>query len=345
LRKPSIYLFLLVVGLLFGSYVNFASPEAHQLDVFSPKGKVKFNNRSHNFGRVNRGEKLSYRFVFTNTGKGPLSIHGVHASCGCTIADFDSSKIYQQDEVGFIDVELDTTRFTGKLSKTVTVMSNEKKRPSRNLTLTANISEELYSDPPIVNFGDVYSKNGATKIVTVKAKGTAGLVVKDLDYNEDALDVGVVENSNGWQLTVKLKKNQPAGFFKDTIYVANNSRSLSKLPILVRANVKGSIGHSPKYIEFGAVAQDKTTVKTLSIKRDDVFEVTSSKSEMNINGVRVDDVADYLSVVPKGGKTNEIALSLSNKMKTTGSVHGRITFSTSDPNQERFSVDFYAFLR
>jgi len=282
---------------------------------------------------------------FTNIGMGPLSIHGVHASCGCTVADFDSAKIYRQGEVGFVDVKVDTIKFKGKLSKTVTVMTNEKQRPARNLTLKADIGEELYSDPPIVNFGDIYSKNGATSMVKVKAKETPGLIIKDLDYNEDSLDVGVVKHGDEWLLTVRLKKNQPAGFFKDTIYVENNSRSLPKLPILVRANVKGSIGHSPQYIEFGAIGQDKTKRKVLNIKKVDVYEVTGSKTEMNINGIPVDDVGDYIKVAPNTGKSSNVSLSLSNKMKTTGSVHGRITFSTSDPNQERFSVDFYAFLR
>jgi len=81
------------------------------------QGKIKFEKHSYNFGDVYRGERLSHRFTFTNVGEGSLAIHGVYAACGCTVVNFEKGKKYAPGESGFVEVLLDTTDFSGKLTK------------------------------------------------------------------------------------------------------------------------------------------------------------------------------------------------------------------------------------
>ena len=45
---------------------------------------MTFNELSHEFGTVKEDTKHLYNFVVTNTGKKPLFIQDVKASCGCT---------------------------------------------------------------------------------------------------------------------------------------------------------------------------------------------------------------------------------------------------------------------
>ena len=102
-------------------------------------GKIRFESRSKKFGNVERGVQLHHNFKFTNKGDGELKIIGVHSSCGCTVTDIDSDKVYAPGESGILRVQLDTTDFSGDLNKTVTVMTDQKRNSVRVLQgLTIN---------------------------------------------------------------------------------------------------------------------------------------------------------------------------------------------------------------
>ncbi len=45
---------------------------------------MKFDRKYHDFGNVEKGVENSTTFLVTNTGKNPLIIQDVAASCGCT---------------------------------------------------------------------------------------------------------------------------------------------------------------------------------------------------------------------------------------------------------------------
>src|SRR5437879_3781402 len=46
--------------------------------------KMDFKEENYNFGEVPEGPQVTHEFKFANTGKEPLILSNVHASCGCT---------------------------------------------------------------------------------------------------------------------------------------------------------------------------------------------------------------------------------------------------------------------
>src|SRR6476661_3613110 len=49
--------------------------------------KFKFERETYDFGEISQGEKVSYDFKFTNTGKSPLIVSNTTATCGCTVPE------------------------------------------------------------------------------------------------------------------------------------------------------------------------------------------------------------------------------------------------------------------
>lgn len=47
----------------------------------------------HDFGTIRQGRPVTYDFLFTNTGKTPLTIEHVQASCGCTTPKWSSDPV------------------------------------------------------------------------------------------------------------------------------------------------------------------------------------------------------------------------------------------------------------
>ncbi|MBK9356381.1 MAG: DUF1573 domain-containing protein [Bacteroidales bacterium] len=84
---------------------------------------MKFDTDFHDFGRVIQGEKVSFGFRFTNSGKSDLIISGVSTSCGCTVPDFPKAPV-KPGESHKIDVKFDSEGRRGFQNKTITISSN-----------------------------------------------------------------------------------------------------------------------------------------------------------------------------------------------------------------------------
>ncbi|MBA2406788.1 MAG: DUF1573 domain-containing protein [Chitinophagales bacterium] len=77
----------------------------------------------HDFGKVNEGDKVTYNFNFVNTGKAPLLISNVKASCGCTTPDWPKNLI-QPGENSSIKIQYDSKGRPGEFKKGIVVTAN-----------------------------------------------------------------------------------------------------------------------------------------------------------------------------------------------------------------------------
>ena len=102
--------------------------------------KLSLNKTSYDFGNVEEGKVVDAKISFKNEGKGVLLINDVKTSCGCTAALL-SSKSLQPGESGNIRIELDTANREGKLTRTVTLYSNDPQQPNQTITLFVNIEK------------------------------------------------------------------------------------------------------------------------------------------------------------------------------------------------------------
>ena len=99
---------------------------------------IYFTETQHDFGKVNEGDKVNYTFNFANKGSSVLTIKDIRTSCGCTAALLSQDNISPGQE-GTLKVELDTKNRSGKMSRTITISSNDPKDPTKVLTIYADI--------------------------------------------------------------------------------------------------------------------------------------------------------------------------------------------------------------
>lgn len=92
--------------------------------------EITFETPVYEFGDVKEGEKVEHVFTFTNTGKSPLIISNVSASCGCTTPEYSTHPIAPNEE-GSVKVVFDTQNQVGMQQKLITILSNAE--PSRTV--------------------------------------------------------------------------------------------------------------------------------------------------------------------------------------------------------------------
>lgn len=91
---------------------------------------LQFEKLAHDFGVVEREKLNTYKFKVTNTGKAPLIISDVQASCGCTTPHKPEQPI-PPGKSDYIEV--------GFQSK-----SDQKNEVNKTVTVTANTAEKIH---------------------------------------------------------------------------------------------------------------------------------------------------------------------------------------------------------
>ncbi len=149
------------------------------------KATIKFKETIIDFGESESGKVIDVQFEFENLGDEMLLIKNVSTSCGCTAAKLEK-KEYQPGEKGVIPVKFFTQGYTGKVSKTITVSTNDKDniytrlRLDGNLKLTNFAKAELAPDK--IDFGEVKLGEKYTQKIMLKNTGTIDLKVVEITH-------------------------------------------------------------------------------------------------------------------------------------------------------------------
>ncbi len=84
---------------------------------------ISFHEEIFDFGKIMQGEKVSYSFVFKNSGGADLVISSAQGSCGCTVPSYPTEPIKPGAE-GKINVVFNSEGKSGLVKKTVTIVTN-----------------------------------------------------------------------------------------------------------------------------------------------------------------------------------------------------------------------------
>lgn len=128
-----IFLLFLIVAFSAG-YAQQPDSKATNTAILSLK------EDRYDFGKIPQGRPVTHDFEVMNTGRTPLLIADVQATCGCTTPEWDRAPIApgksSRVKVGF------NAAAEGQFSKTITIHYNE------GMVKTLVIAGEVYPSPP-----------------------------------------------------------------------------------------------------------------------------------------------------------------------------------------------------
>lgn len=129
-----IYIIIAGLSLLFMTSCNQnTSTEISTNDVMNAKSadgnsnselpEIKFEEETHDFGRITQGEKVTFGFKFKNTGGANLIISSANGSCGCTVPEYPKKPILPGEEAT-VNVVFSSEGKSGMVEKSVTIVTN-----------------------------------------------------------------------------------------------------------------------------------------------------------------------------------------------------------------------------
>ena len=154
-----------IIGVITVFFFTLGIPVAKAQSL----AEIQFEKMDHNFGRIKEeAGPAVFSFKFTNSGKVPLIIQGVEASCGCTTPEWSREPILP-GKTGLIKVSYDPTQRPGAFAKSITINANVPKS-TRVLTISGEVIEKNLGilDHYPVDFGNIRLSSSDLSFVRIK---------------------------------------------------------------------------------------------------------------------------------------------------------------------------------
>jgi len=152
---------------------------------------IDFTERNFDFGFMPKGTRVAHTYGITNKGSDTLRIIKVSAACGCTNAPIEKSDL-GPDEASEITVTFDSQKFAGKVTKKVSILSNDPIDPFADIYFSAQVDREHPIVTPKPNVVEVERTDkgqiGGTFKVKLMNKGEEPVGVKVVSASHDFLE-------------------------------------------------------------------------------------------------------------------------------------------------------------
>lgn len=180
---------------------------------------IDFSERSFNFGFLPKGVHALHTYTIKNKGTDTLRIIKVSPTCGCTSAPLGKSDIGPGDSTR-LDVFFDSKKFSGKVTKKISILSNDPKDPYTDISFTARVDRVhpfITAKPNVI---ETEGKNASAYKVKLTNTGTDPLEIKIVSSSEPYIEAKLsrekIEAGRSIDLIVKIKEKYEA--YKDPWY-------------------------------------------------------------------------------------------------------------------------------
>lgn len=239
-----------------------AAPAAPAAPAEAPKMIIPESIKD--FGTVPKGDDLVWDFVVKNDGKVDLVIDQVKPSCGCTVANFD--KTVKPGATGKIGLKVETKNFSGPISKSATVTSNDPANPNMTLIIKAIVKPYVDVLPQgYVRFSALQGET-STQSVTLVTEEKAPFKVDKVETPADkpwlkAKVSPVAEKDRvagkgdnvQYKVEIMLEKDAPVGLLNEKVIARTNLEKAAAVEITVSGLVRPVVSVTPQQLNFGDV--------------------------------------------------------------------------------------------
>ena len=287
-------------------------------------------------GTVAQGEILEVNFELVNEGDETLEVRAVRPTCGCTVSDYDRE--VPAGKSGFVKAKLDTGDFSGPISKSILIMTNDPEEPTVTVVIKTTVHPYVEVLPrALIRFNAVQHEPMTQKVTVVAAEDMRNFKVtgvsSDLPYlntivrplAKDELVAG--KSAQQYEVELSLEEGAPVGPVNALLRVETNHPKSEVVPIKVFGVVRALLHVTPSQVQFGSVSAKNQPGRNLILVNN-----RSGGAKVAVESATIDDDAFQAEVVTiEAGRRYQVTV----KVKGDASPGARdavLTLQTSDPD-------------
>lgn len=294
--------------------------------------KIEVVPETKDAGTVAKGHVVDATFVVKNMGGADLVISDARPSCGCTVASFD--RVIKPGAEGKIHSSVDTKSFSGPISKSIVVHSNDPERPQMNLFIKAMVKPFVDVLPQaFVRFSVIKGDTAGQDVILLsEEKGFRPTIAETSQpyVKAEILQAGDKDKIPGrsgeqYKIRINVTPDAPEGLLNAPIRVATGVSQQPTIEIPVSGIVRPRVSVTPVTVNFGnfTAGKDPITRNIIVTNNKPGVPMRVTRAEVSVPGFITD-------VVPtQDGVSYTVVVKASNKVKK-GALDGTVKLFTSD---------------
>ena len=198
------------------------------------------------FGAVEQGAVVEHVFRLRNGGQAPLRVEQVKSTCACTVGAVVGRDVLPGDET-WVTVQLDTREIAGPTAKTITVYTNDPRRPASGLSLQGTVLSDLVVEPPLVYLGTLEAGTSRRREVRVRPGRPGGAVrvegVRAPSFLQVRLTTDPVDSTQQI-VELRLKPDAPPGQLSGEVVLETSGTGRREVLLPVFGSIRDAIDPS-----------------------------------------------------------------------------------------------------
>ncbi len=288
----------------------------------------------HDFGTVRQGEVARYDFKIVNNGDAVLEIKDVKPSCGCTTAAEWTRQI-KAGESGLIPIKVETAQFSGNVTKTITVTSNDPVQPQAVLEIKAAIWTPVQISNPVIIFPALTDPAQVlTRSVTISNQVDGQLQISDLHSDKPDFKPELKEVVPGREFELSVTTVPPLadGTHTARISMKSSNPKMPDLSVQAVATVLPPVQVAPTEIILPSAKLASPEKRYVVVLNHRGADLQVSEVKINVEGVELSTIAT------PDKKQITITLTFPVGFQPEGSVRRFVSGKTNHPGLPTFEV-------
>lgn len=325
----------------------------------SGQAEITFKDKIHDFGEIKEASgSVENKFIFTNTGKAPLIISNVKASCGCTTPGWTKEPVMPGKE-GYIIAKYNPVNRPGVFNKSLTITSNASNQTEviyikgRVIPKPASIEDKLPTEMGNVrvryhglNLGRITTEKPVSRNFEIYNNGDQPISVKNVTGIPDYIKVVVSPTtlppkSEGMiKVTYDPAASGKFGFVSNGITIQTNDRDMPEKNFTVMATIQeyfppmsseelakaAKLEIVDQTYDFGSIIEGTTVEKVFALKN-------TGKSDLEIRSIKPNCgciVDEMKSNTIAAGETAELTIQFNTRSRRGNQIK-KVDIFSNDP--------------
>jgi len=294
--------------------------------------RAVFVEKTFNFGNVKQGVEVTHKFQVKNEGTAPLLLDRIDFDLPGLTAKF-KPEIPPGGE-GFIQVDWNTTSFSGPMDLEATLSSNDPAQPKFTFTLSGSIDPVIEVAPIWGGFISLYADEKKEQTLHIINHEQQPLKISSVEKQGTHFTASLKEVQSGksYDLTITVPAGTPPGRYEEALLLHTNHPKFPEVPVGVNVLVMRDLHAFPESVDLKGI--DLSILKQNPKLIDNLFEnviVENRRGDFEIKSIQTDVPFLKITQAPPSGKSSRFKLDIQvlKEKLAPGKISGSIRVATS----------------